>query len=110
MIALYFIGRGKPLVIEAREQITLGRYVPGQLSPTVDLTPHHAGLMGVSRRHAVILCEDGVYFIQDVNSTNGTWVNEKRLTPNEPFPLESGDQVRLGQFVFYISFGEPEEK
>lgn len=105
MIALYLIGRGRPMLIEGRDTITLGRYVPGQHSPTVDLTPHHAGLMGVSRQHAVLLQQADGYAIEDVGSTNGTWINEKRLSPNEPHPLENGDLVRLGQFVFYIAFG-----
>jgi predicted component of type VI protein secretion system len=34
----------------------------------------------VSRRHAKISWEDGAYLLEDVGSTNGTWLNEARVT------------------------------
>jgi hypothetical protein len=40
------------------------------------------------------------YQITDLNSTNGTFVNEQRLTPNVPRPLNSGDVVRIGATRF----------
>jgi len=47
----------------------------------------------VSRQHAVITYRDGVFVINDSGSVNGTYVNEQRIY--EPFPLFSGDQIRL---------------
>ncbi len=47
----------------------------------------------VSRQHAVINYRDGVFLINDFNSANGTFVNDQRVT--EPFPLISGDEIRL---------------
>ena len=47
----------------------------------------------VSRQHASIGYRDGVFVITDLGSANGVFVNDQRLT--EPFPLTSGDQIRL---------------
>ncbi len=47
----------------------------------------------VSRQHASIAYRDGVFVITDLGSANGVFVNDQRLS--EPFPLASGDQIRL---------------
>lgn len=47
----------------------------------------------VSRQHAVINYRDGIFMITDLGSANGTFVNDVHLT--EPFPLASGDEIRL---------------
>lgn len=54
----------------------------------------------VSRNHAVIRYRDGIFVISDLNSSNGTFVNDTRIT--EPFPLFAGDVIRL--FVPTIEF------
>ena len=48
---------------------------------------------GVSRRHAAILRERGRYFIEDLRSGNGTFLNDKRLTDRTP--LDEGDLFRI---------------
>lgn len=47
----------------------------------------------VSRQHAVINYRDGVFVITDLGSANGTFVNDRRI--DGPFPLASGDEIRL---------------
>lgn len=44
----------------------------------------------VSRMHARITCSDSVYYIEDLNSTNGTWADQTQLNPYELFPLKNG--------------------
>lgn len=51
----------------------------------------------LSRRHARIKrCEDGVYKLVDLNSTNGTWVNGVLLNPSDEFELVSGTKISFG--------------
>jgi pSer/pThr/pTyr-binding forkhead associated (FHA) protein len=51
----------------------------------------------MSRRHARIKhCEDGEYRLEDLNSTNGTWVNGVRLNPSDDFDLVSGTKISFG--------------
>ncbi len=47
----------------------------------------------VSRQHTAIKYTDGIFMIADLKSANGTFVNDLQLT--EPFPLASGDVIRL---------------
>ncbi len=47
----------------------------------------------VSRIHASIHERDGRYYLSDMNSTNGTYVNGRRLELNETVALEDGDRV-----------------
>jgi hypothetical protein len=49
----------------------------------------------VSRRHAKVDLRGGTWQIEDLQSTNGTWVNGKRLMPGQTCPLKGGDAVAL---------------
>jgi predicted component of type VI protein secretion system len=51
----------------------------------------------VSRRHSRLIAQSGGYAIEDLGSTNGTFVNEQRI--RTVVPLQPGDQVRLGDLV-----------
>jgi len=53
----------------------------------------------ISRNHARITVAQRRYQITDLGSSNGTFVNEQRLTPNVPRLLSGGDQIRLGRVV-----------
>lgn len=50
----------------------------------------------VSRIHARITREDELYYLEDMNSTNGTSKNGLELQPYEKRRLEEGDEIRLG--------------
>jgi pSer/pThr/pTyr-binding forkhead associated (FHA) protein len=49
----------------------------------------------VSRRHARVTFANGAWNIEDLGSTNGTWVNGSRIEPGERRPLNGGDTVAL---------------
>lgn len=103
-IALHVVGQTQPIIIRDQNETVLGRRMQGEPPPTVDLTEYHAHLLGVSRRHALIRIVDEGYVIEDLNSNNGTWLNETQLQPNRPQLIKNGDQVRLGQLVLYLYF------
>jgi pSer/pThr/pTyr-binding forkhead associated (FHA) protein len=61
----------------------------------------------VSRRHALIHCQDGGARILDDRSLNGVFVNGSRVDMRE---LENGDQVTVGRFsLHYLSLREGSE-
>ncbi len=110
---LFFVGDERPLFIDRQqENITFGRLVPGETEPTVNLMDYSGGLKGVSRLHAAIKPIEKGYVIQDLGSTNGTWLNESALLPSAPQRIHNGDKVRMGQLAFYIYFSsdEPTER
>lgn len=69
-------------------------------SPGNDLTLEAAA---VSRYHATISLRNGEVFLQDLGSINGTYINGQRLPPNEPYILQSGEEIQIGELrlIFY---------
>jgi len=49
----------------------------------------------VSTFHARIFNRDGSWFLEDLGSTNGTYLNQRRVT--SPVELRAGDRVKLGK-------------
>jgi pSer/pThr/pTyr-binding forkhead associated (FHA) protein len=104
-LSLTVAGSDVPMLVKNDiKKITLGRLSPGESSPTVDLTPYDAHLMGVSRLHAIVFRTENGTFVQDQDSTNGTFLNDKKLTPNKLYEVKNGDIVRLGQLGIYVHF------
>ncbi|MBI2820033.1 MAG: FHA domain-containing protein, partial [Acidobacteria bacterium] len=60
-------------------------------SPDADIVLAHNG---VSRNHAKIVCNPKGYILVDLNSTNGTYVNESQVKEHL---LRDGDRIRLGE-------------
>lgn len=84
--------------------ITLGRYNNHlNLHPTIDLSNHHGSLLGVSRLHAEITFEDSDYYVRDLNSRNGTWVNKTKLMADEKIKLGNQDTLRLAHLMIQVS-------
>jgi len=54
----------------------------------------------VSRRHALLGTDDGVFSLIDLDSDNGTGINGMPLVPGTPQTLRSGDVVHLGDVSF----------
>jgi hypothetical protein len=50
----------------------------------------------VSGRHAVVLRRDGSWWVEDLGSTNGSWVNGETVRPEIPALLRSGDVLQFG--------------
>ena len=71
-----------------------GGFVLGRDSALVDAILDHRS---VSRRHARLTRRDGRLRVEDLNSTNGTRVNGRRLEPFAPRVLAPGDAVALGE-------------
>jgi pSer/pThr/pTyr-binding forkhead associated (FHA) protein len=92
--------RNVRLALPAAESIIIGRSdaVSG-FYPDVDLTPYGGIEQGVGRSHARLFIEQGTIYIEDQNSTNGTYLHGARLAPHTPQRISSGDEVRLGMLA-----------
>lgn len=58
----------------------------------------------VSRHHALIFFKEGQFFIEDLGSINGTFVNNEEIAA--PYPLQDGDTIGLGDVEFLFRVGE----
>ncbi|TMC21800.1 MAG: FHA domain-containing protein [Chloroflexi bacterium] len=86
--------------LSSKDNITIGREdAVSNIYPDVDLTPHGGEEGGVSRLHAHIFVENGQYMLEDLNSTNFTFLNRQRLPAKTPTQLHDNDEVRLGRVL-----------
>jgi hypothetical protein len=104
-IALYVMQQPEPILVENVSICVLGRHAPEEKLPVIDLSAHGAYRLGVSRRHVMIRCSDTGCAVEDLGSSNGTWLNGTRLEPFLPHVLQNGDQVRLGLLSLQVYFG-----
>ena len=99
--------RGAKGLLEAypRDKLIVGRSSPGLTQRiNIDLAPFSAEALGVSRIHAQLRVQENTLAIVDLNSDNGTYVNDQRVFPHEVRVLRSGDEIRLGRLVFKIGY------
>lgn len=85
----------------ANRTILIGRFDGG--GEVIDLTSQEPlDRVWVSRRHASISSNGKLYFLEDLNSSNGTYLNYARLFAGEKHPLKNGDIVQIGsvQLIF----------
>ena len=95
------IERGESINTEfnlSAEESYIGRWdADNGIFPDVDLDAHDPDAK-VSRRHARIIFRNGTYSIEDLGSTNGTFVNRgRRLLPGNPQVLNEGDEIIVGK-------------
>jgi hypothetical protein len=94
------ISNGQSVPLSGKASYLIGREDPmSGIYPEIDTTRSDGDVAGVSRRHAEIVQQSNQWFLQDLNSTNGTFVNNQRVSPHTRCLLHSGDQIRLGKWV-----------
>lgn len=104
-IAMTIIELDIQIVFDLRESVVLGRSYPHpELFDGIDLSPYSAYESGVSRNHVIIKQQNDSVLIVDNDSVNGTLLNNKKLVPNNTYPLKSGDLVRLGKLDLRFEF------
>lgn len=84
--------RGK----EIEHQLDEFPYVIGKVKDSVNLVLND---VSVSRIHAKMTEENGQIYVQDCNSTNGTYVNGVLLEKEEKIPIEADDEIRIGRIT-----------
>jgi FHA domain len=99
--AKLLIERGNAVSTEfplTTDESNIGRWdADNGIFPDVDLDAYDPDSK-VSRKHARIIRRDEAYFIEDLGSTNGTFVNRgRRLLPGTPQVLNEGDEIIVGK-------------
>jgi len=70
-------------------EVTIGRK-PGAAHLVIDNT-------SISKTHAIIAIENKQLTVKDNDSSNGTKVNDSRITPGRSTTLKNGDKLQLGE-------------
>ncbi|MDA8164633.1 MAG: FHA domain-containing protein [Desulfobacteraceae bacterium] len=77
----------KRFLIDEGHRLTIGR--SGEADVTIDNT-------AVSRLHSAFSLRNGIYFLEDLNSLNGTFINGRRIEAETPVSPE--DEIAIGKF------------
>ena len=102
-ISLHLMDSGKILPLASRNEFTLGRLSEGQrIMPDIDLTPYQAYASGVSRLHAVVKRDADRVLVMDLGSSNGTYINGRRINPHVEESLNHGDIIALGKLKIQV--------
>lgn len=102
-----FIGTGLNHIfsVDVSDMMVVGRRNSMKdMEVVVDLSSFDAYKMGVSRFHAMILTLDKRVTIKDLNSLNGTRLNDLDLQPSREYLLEHDDKVTFGKLSFLVQF------
>ena len=98
-----FDGRGNRVCIELSPARFAGQRLGLSLGRHPDLVDEIVADQNVSRRHLRIAAAGDRFYVEDLNSSNGTFLNEQRLSPFEPARLDYGAKVALGDLVLVAS-------
>lgn len=110
-LSLRVVESHRELRLPAASEVLLGRLDAAHgIFPDLDLTLDGGLEKGVSRRHAKIIQRKGEFFIEDLGSANGTFLNDQRLTPYLPYPLKGGDRIQVGRVSLEVNWETSQEK
>jgi pSer/pThr/pTyr-binding forkhead associated (FHA) protein len=94
---------GSKLEIPTKAEVVIGREDPiSDVFPDVDLTSLGGMEKGVSRKHAIIHRSGADYTVEDMGSTNGTYINKKKIQPRAPQMIKAGDELRFGKLALSV--------
>ncbi len=105
VIEFRVVGTASTIHARVGDAMVIGRGdTSGGFAPEVDLTSFDAFTKGVSRKHALITVKDQRLMIRDLNSTNGTRLNNVLCKPGEEYRLRHGNDIMLGTLRLQVSF------
>ncbi|NOK63148.1 MAG: FHA domain-containing protein [Chloroflexi bacterium AL-W] len=100
---LLIVSSGVELPLPTNHQAIVGRADPvSHFFPDIDLAAHKALEFGVGRRHAQIHIQNGQIVLEDLDSTNGTFLNGQKLSAHQPQVLNHEDQIQFGQLIVRV--------
>ncbi len=105
-MSLIIRGISESLSLKEGQVALLGRadFRSGGFQPDVDLTAYGAQERGVSRAHARLHLENGLLYVTDLYSANGTRIGGQRLEPEQHYLLNHNDEFQLGALAIRITF------
>lgn len=94
-MSLRLVESGEQIPLGDRSELVVGR-THKDSAPDIDLGPYDGKKWGVSRRHVRLVRKGEQWYVEDLSSTNGTFVNGIKLPPHELTAINRGDYLRLG--------------
>jgi hypothetical protein len=101
-VRLKVIAAGQDILRSDQAEIVIGRAHKDSI-PDIDLGPYGGSQAGVSRRHNRLFRQGDRWFVEDLGSTNGTFVNGVKVAFQQMALVKPGDIIRCGQLE--LQFG-----
>ena len=86
---------------QGKHELNQGRHVVGR-DPSCEIPIDN---LGISRQHCAFENKGETFLVQDLGSSNGTYVNKQQLRRGVEVVLFDGDEITLGQLVAKIYIG-----
>jgi ribosomal protein L37AE/L43A len=104
--AIVFEIKGQKIELPTSESVLIGRSseTAGSPKPDVSLNAFGAKEYGLSRQHIRIDRHLDIIYVTDLESSNGTYLNSRILTPHMKRIIRSGDELRLGELKIIVRF------
>lgn len=110
VLVVEIMGSSTAIYVKPEAEMVIGRRDPAtDEAPAIDLSPHAAYQMGVSRKHVILRVMNDQLYLYDLGSRNGTYLNAKKTIPNQPYRVYDGDELRLGKMTLRLHFREKAE-
>ncbi len=104
-ITLQIMNSGRRISLDINDDLLIGRKDNARgIFPDVDLGLDGGYDAGVSRRHAILAYTQNSYTVEDLGSSNGTFVNGRRLAPQTPTTIEHSDELKCGTLLIRVEF------
>ena len=84
--------------VDDDKDVTIGRETDNRVSLALDV---------LSRHHARLFVDGGKWFVEDLDSANGSFYRGNKLAPNAKTELQNGDVVRFGTVAMSIRWDVP---
>ncbi|MGN0505018.1 MAG: DUF6382 domain-containing protein [Lachnospiraceae bacterium] len=105
LLAVRNPGKQPQLIHEQTGEVILLQSFPFYLGSSREYVSHVIAKEEISRLHFCIRKKGGQYYLSDLNSTNGTYINEKEVLPGTEQLLAEQDRIRAASEEFLFSSG-----
>lgn len=103
MIGKLTMNDEREFILDGNKEFLIGRSdAASGIEPEIDLTAVDKDMV-TSRKHARVVKRGDAYFIEDLESTNFTYLNGRMLSPQTPTKLDDGDVIRIGKIYLVFS-------
>src|SRR6266540_5515370 len=104
-LTLVIMNSGRQIKLVVGDDLLIGRKDNARgIFPDVDLGLDGGYDAGVSRRHAILAYDNGVYTVEDLSSSNGTFINGQQLPAQQATRLKQGDELKCGTLLMRVEF------
>jgi hypothetical protein len=103
-LIIQFFPSGVCVSLPLKSAVVLGRTATSVVHDTLNLAQFNGERHGVSRQHCLLKRRGTRLVIADLGSTNGTYLNERRLVPHREYVVADGDHIILGTLHVSVFF------